>query len=615
MCGICGFAGNGSVDDLRRMNGRLIHRGPDGSGEFIDHENKVHFAHRRLSIIDIKSGDQPMISGDGKLIVIFNGEIYNHIELRKELIAKGHSFRSSHSDTEVLLYAYREWGDRFVQRLNGMWALAIYDSEHGKIFLSRDRFGKKPLFYTLQNGVFAFASELSALGMHSNVVSNLDSMSLKKYYAYGYIPAPRSIYKGVFKLPGGHSLVYDCRSSQIAVHKYWEFKLEPEGSVVKKENDLCEQLRDIFNQSVKRRLMSDVPLGIFLSGGVDSSAVAYFARKNQTGNSVKTFSVEFEEESFDESYYSRMASSYLGTDHYAQKLTIQSALEVIPEIRSRIDEPMGDSSLIATYLLCKETVKHVKVALGGDGADELFAGYDPFQAIKYAELYGKIVPRPVHEAIRMLVALMPVSHTNMSLDFKLKRTLRGLSYNHRFWNSIWLGPLPPDEIEILFQEKIDLDSLYSEAIDSWEKCDQKNLIDKTLQFYTELYLQDDILVKVDRAGMMNSLEVRSPFLDIEMVDFARKLPNIYKFRQGKGKYLLKKALSNIIPAEIINRRKKGFGVPLGKWFLDGDLRINNADSSVLDNKYIDIEYQLHRSGQKDNRAFLWNHFISEPFLS
>ena len=617
MCGICGFAGNGSVEDLRNMINRLIHRGPDGSGEWVDTENRVFLGHRRLSIIDIECGKQPMISADESLVVLFNGEIYNHQELRIELQKKGYIFKTSHSDTEVLLHGYREWKEEVTNHLNGMWAFALYDRLNRRIFLSRDRFGKKPLFYTYSNGVFAFASELTSLTEHSYVNTEIGILNLKKYFAYGYIPAPGSLYKNIYKLPGGHSLVFELGNGQCRKQKYWEFKLEPVDHVTKSlENSWCEQIRDTLERSVKRRLISDVPLGVFLSGGIDSTAIAYYACKDRKASEVNTLSVGFDEKTYDESCYSQIAADFLGTNHHATVLTLESALDIIPELVKKLDEPMGDSSLIATYLLCREARKKVTVALGGDGADELFAGYDPFAALRLAKLYDAIVPRPLHRGITMLMSKTPVSHVNMSFDFKIKRALRGLSYPPTLWNPVWLGPLSPPEIENLFREKTDPEELYSEAIECWESCTQTNIVDKTLQFYTNLYLQDDILVKIDRAGMLNSLEVRAPFLDVEMAEIARKIPSHYKFRNGQRKYILKKALEPLLPKEIISRKKKGFGVPLGRWFKDGAISLEGTDkNSLLDKSYINSLVQLQKAGKADNRAFLWNYVITKTFLS
>ncbi len=611
MCGICGFTGKGTIQDLDLMTEAMFHRGPDDKGIWHDPERAVCLGHRRLSIIDIAGGVQPMWTPDNALGVVFNGEIYNHTELRNELQGKRHVFQSDHSDTEVLLHGFREWGDDLPNQLNGMWAFAIYDRIRNILFLSRDRFGKKPLFYTLQNHTFAFASELTALTKHPSVEASVSPRSLKKYFAYGYIPAPNSLYERVYKLPGGHNLIFSLNDFSMKISKYWDFVLEPFESVPENpEEEWGEQLRDLLQKAVRRRLMSDVPLGIFLSGGIDSSAITAFAAQDTGNKRLKTFSIGFQEASFDESEYAQRVAEFFETDHHLKMLSIEEVRTVLPEIVARLDEPMGDSSLLPTYLLNQETRKYVTVALGGDGGDELFAGYDPFRALRLAEFYSRLVPRPVHQGIRMAVNILPISHKNISLDFKLKRTLTGLSYPKHLWNPIWLGPLEPNDLEDLFQEPADIEDIYSEAIEQWEACSQKNLADKTLQFYTKLYLQDGILVKADRASMMNSLEVRAPFLDTDLVNFVRRIPHAWKYRNGQTKYILKKALEPVLPKAILYRPKKGFGVPIGEWFAKGILPWpENSTGFFMNRSFIENKIKEHQEGKNDHRLFLWNSWL------
>lgn len=608
MCGICGFVGTGNVDILASMNEALFHRGPDAEGLWHDREEAVYLGHQRLSIIDLSGGAQPMWTADGALGIVFNGEIYNHQELRRELIEAGHHFLTDHSDTEVLLHGYRQWGQDLPSRLNGMWAFALYNRKRRELFLSRDRFGKKPLFYTLQNRTFAFASELSALVRHPQINTAIDERSLKKYFAYGYIPAPSTIYQQVSKLPGGHNLLLELDTLTCHLSKYWDFILEPfERLPAHPEEEWGEAIRELLRKSVRRRLMSDVPLGVFLSGGIDSSAITAFASEASGQSRMKSFCIGFEEDSFDETKYARLIAERYGTDHHEEILSMERARGLLPEIVDKLDEPMGDSSLMPTYLLCHETRKYVTVALAGDGGDELFAGYDPFRALWMARWYDRLIPKTVHQAIRMAVTMLPSTHGNMSFDFRLKRTLRGLSYPQHLWNAVWLGPLDPRDLEALFMEPIDIEDVYSEAIEQWDACLQENLVDKTLQFYTKLYLQDDILVKADRASMMNSLEVRAPFLDIDLVDFVRRIPNAYKYRNGQTKYILKKALEPVLPHEILYRAKKGFGVPIGKWFQEGSLKIqSDASGSFSNNAYVAKVTEEHRQNRLDHRSFLWN---------
>lgn len=619
MCGITGFVGRGAKETIARMTDALAHRGPDDTGYWNDAVRSVHLGHRRLSILDLAGGHQPMATADGDLVVVFNGEIYNFVELRAQLVARGHQFATDHSDTEILLHGYREWGTALPSRLNGMWAFVVYDRARRRLFGSRDRFGKKPFFYSSQNGAFVFGSELSALRAHPAIDARLSRRALKKYFAYGYIPAPNSILENVFKLPGGNSLVLDVDDPALTprIEKYWDYVIEPfAGAEIPADPERVwgEELRARLESAVQRRLVADVPVGIFLSGGIDSSAITAFASRHVAPGKLKTFSIGFEEASFDESAHARRVADLFQTDHHAETLSIAKAHALLPAIARKLDEPMGDSSLLPTYLLGEFTRKHVKVALGGDAGDELFAGYDPFHALRRADLYQKFAPRPVHQAIRLLAARLPVSHRNMSFDFKLKRTLRGLSYPAKLWLPSWMAPLDATELADFFHEPTNLEDVYAEAITAWESCAQENLIDRTLQFYTKLYLQDDILVKIDRATMMHGLEARAPFLDLDFVNFARRIPAAWKFRGGQTKYILKKALEPVLPADVLYRKKKGFGVPIGGWFKDGTLTLPPAAPIAgLDPNFIQKKLSDHRAGHADQRAFLWNAWLLDQW--
>jgi len=617
MCGIAGFVaprGAGDRDLLERMTRALAHRGPDAEGYFVDPERGVHLGHRRLSIVDLSGGAQPMSTPDGNLTIVFNGEIYNHAELRAELQAKGYGFQTDHSDTEVLLLGYREWGEGLLERLNGMFAFAIHDKSVGILFLARDRFGKKPLYYfqARRGGVFGFASELTALLRHPAAPRNESPLALKKYFAYGYIPAPHSVIEGIRKLPGGWCGKLDLQSGDWRARQWWEFQLEP--STLEPTPAQCaawgEELLAILDRAVQRRLMADVPLGVFLSGGIDSSAVAALAARHLPAGRLRTFSVGFTDSSFDELPYAREAAAFIGCAHDAEILDLERARELIPGLLARLDEPMGDGSILPTWLLCGFTRRHVTVALGGDGGDELFAGYDPFKALNSARLYDRLVPRAIHPVIRLLASRLPVSHANISLDFKIKRALRGLSYGERLRVPVWMGPLEPAEIDAYFGDYTPQEELYSEAIAAWESAgEHADPIDRTLQFFTRLYLQDDIIAKVDRASMLHGLEARSPFLDLEVVDFARKLPHSLKLRGGTTKWILKKALEPILPASILYRKKKGFGTPLGQWIREGALlpKIPGGREGVV----VDKAIRSHQSGRTDERLFLWcQHVLS-----
>lgn len=610
MCGICGFVGAGSIDDLGRMSARIVHRGPDDSGTWRAASPPIHLASRRLAVVDLAGGHQPMVTDDGRLVIVFNGEIYNAHDLRQELEQRGHKFGTDHSDTEVLLLGYREWGAELVKRLNGMWAFALYDIERATLFCSRDRFGKKPFYYAKTNRAFVFASELTSLTEHPEVPKNISRRALKKYFAYGYIPSPLSILEGVAKLPAGCSLHVDLRSLEFRTARYWDLLLEPFENIPRQpEEEWGGQLRELFDRAVQRRLVADVPVGVFLSGGIDSSAVTAFASRHVSAGKLKTFSIGFDEKTFDETRYGELVGAKFKTDHQIETLTAERARELLDVCLNRLDEPMGDSSLLPTYLVSGLARRHVTVALGGDGGDELFAGYDPFLALRRAQLYDAVFPRPLHAAIKAVFDRLPVSSVNMALDFKIKRALRGLDYDSRLWLPTWMAPVTLPALDELFSEKIDIEDLYSEAIEQWENCPQENLVDKTLQFYTKLYLQDDILVKVDRASMMHSLEVRAPFLDIDLVNFVRRIPSAFKLRHGQTKYILKKALEGILPNEVLYRSKKGFGIPAAEWWRSGQLRIDAAQFPMLNGALIKSKLAGHIAGQSDEAAFLWCFYV------
>lgn len=585
------------------MTRALAHRGPDGEGFFIDAAQRLHFGHCRLSIIDIAGGAQPMASTDGRIVVVYNGEIYNHRTLRAQLEARGHVFSSNHSDTEVLVHGWREWGADLPGRLNGMFAFAIWDRDSHSLFLARDRFGEKPLYWAQQGEGFYFASELTALNEHSSFRAGIDMNGVRKLLAYGFIPAPNSYWCDVSKLPGGGWLRYDIASERVETGRYWTFALESQP--VRAEAQATEELRDLLQRAVSRRLMSDVPLGVFLSGGIDSSMVAAFAARQRGAAGLDAFSIGFIEPSFDELPHARRVAGMLGVRHHQQVLKLQDAQDLIPDILGRLDEPLGDASLLPTYLLCGFARRHVAVALSGDGGDELFAGYDTFSALTMARVYHNVIGRGrLHRGLRRLADLLPYAPSNMSLDYKLRRALGGLDHPPAYWHPAWLAPLTPEAIVDLLETPVAAEDLYAEALAIWAESPHASLAEQGLMFYTRLYLQDNVLAKVDRAAMMHGLESRAVFLDNDLVDFVRRLPSDLKLRNGQRKYLLKRALDGILPAEILQRTKKGFGVPLLQWLKTLPFT-GTALPSGLGLSKMQYWHERHRSGQIDQRLALW----------
>lgn len=613
MCGIVGFVGEGDGGDLSRMLQALAHRGPDGQGTYIDSEKAVHIGHARLSIVDLADGQQPMFNADQTICVSFNGEIYNHQELRGELEAKGHRFRTAHSDTEVLVHGWAEWGEDLPLRLNGMFAFAILDKSRNSLFLARDRFGEKPLFWAQQNQTFYFASELSAIAAHTGFQARYNSLALKKYFAHGFIPAPHAAFQDAHKLPPGCTLTLNLQDHDLQIRPYWRFRIGQMEQVPSLE-EAAEEVHSLFMASVKRRLMSDVPLGVFLSGGVDSSYSTAAMCQMRPPQDVKSFAIGFNEASYDESPYARAMAEALNTDHHEEILDIHAAQNLMSHVLGLLDEPMGDPSILPTYLLCRFARTKVKVALSGDGGDELFAGYDPFAALKPAALYHAVMPGFAHKTMRSLAELLPKSSANMSLDFKIRRVLQGLDHGPELWNPTWLAPLEVGDIEDIFNEPVATEDLYSEVLNLWHEDEHKNTVDKTLEFYSNYYLPDDILTKVDRASMFNGLEARSVFLDNDLVDYVRCLPTHYKFDGKNRKIVLKKAAQRLVPESILNRRKKGFGIPLKAWLADMSIESAGAEAFGMETQKVASFISDHQSGQRDHRLFLWNWSVLKRHL-
>ncbi len=609
MCGIAGFTGEAPDGTLQRMCQSLAHRGPDAEG-FLSVDD-VHLGHRRLSILDLEGGAQPMTTVDRDLSVVFNGEIYNHAELRIRLEGLGHSFRTDHSDTEVLLHGYRQWGRALCEEMNGMWAFVIYDRVKRRLFAARDRFGKKPLYYAITSSGFLFASELKALLCHPAIPRELDPQALGKMFAYNFIPAPYALVKGTHKLPGGHFLEYRPATRQIEVRRYWELDTTtsvPSSDLEETKTELLQKLES----AVQRRLIADVPLGVFLSGGIDSSLVAALAARHT--NKLHTFAIGFTEESFDESRYARTVARHIGSEHHEEILDLDKARDLLPALFEHLDEPNGDASLLPTSLLAAFTRRSVTVALGGDGGDELFAGYDPFQALQPARLYSRTVPARLHRLIRSAVNLMSVSHKNISLDFKLKRTLRGLSYPSSLWLPVWMGPLDPEDLEELLPGMFARDAVYSDATELAQRFASDGLTTQALHFFTRLYMQDAVLAKVDRATMRHGLEARAPFLDRDFAAFAAALPSHYKLRGSTTKWILKEAALTLLPEQIVHRRKKGFGMPISRWTKDALFEPVDAPGLCTNLSFAKRLWHEHRLGKANHAMFLWTHHLFTCWL-
>ncbi len=612
MCGIAGEVSLSGAPDaaaVRRMTAAIAHRGPDADGFFT--EGPAALGHRRLSILDLEGGVQPM-TREG-VTLVFNGQAYDHDALREELRKEGHAF-STRSDTEVVLRAYLQWGDEFVTRVHGMFAVALWDSRQRALILARDRLGKKPLYYAHRGERLSFGSELKALFAHGGLGRELDREALVQYLAVEYVPAPRSIIAGVAKLPAGHVARFDERG--LSLRRYWELPA-PDGRKLSPE-DAAAELTTLLDSAVKKRLVADVPVGVFLSGGVDSTSITALAIRHK--NPLSTFSIGFEEASFDESAFAKLAAERLGTVHHTEMLSGTACLDLLPEAVASLDEPFADPSFLPTLLLSRFTRKHVKVALAGDGGDELFAGYDPFLAHRPAQLLAAL-PGPALAALRRAVQLLPSAQTNMSLDFRLKQLLRGAAQPAALRHQAWIGSFLPDELSNLLRPElrplasaeVAFAAVLEEARRGRDLGVSEGSVDEALRFYATRYLVDDILVKADRASMAASLEVRAPFLDTAVVEFAARLPWQLKLSMTKTKVVLKRALAGLVPEEILARPKKGFGIPVAAW-IRGPLRPLFEDlfsapaldgSGVLEPKAARALLDRHLRGEADLRKPLW----------
>jgi asparagine synthase (glutamine-hydrolysing) len=619
MCGITGIADLGGPvrpEVLMRMANTLRHRGPDDEGYYIPAPAAggaaIGLGFRRLAIIDLGGGRQPMSNEDGSIWIVCNGEIYNHADLRPALEAKGHTFRT-HSDIEVLLHLYEEHGPDCVTKVNGMFALAIWDGKNQTLFLARDRMGKKPLYYRATPAQLIFGSEVKALLTHPDCPRDMDARNLSKYLAYEYIPSPHCIFKGIQKLPGGHGLTW--KNGQTRLQRYWDLP-SANGADQRPESEIAEELRERLKEAVRRRLISDVPLGVFLSGGLDSSSVVAMMAELMPPSRIKTFAIGFEEKSFDESGHARRVAAFFGTDHREEMVQSRTLLDLLPEVAAFLDEPLADASILPTFLLSKFTRHHVTVALGGDGGDELFAGYPTFQAHRLAGFYQ--LPRALHErVIRPLAEWLPVSNDNLSFDFKLKRFLRGMGSRPEIRDQIWMGSFAPAEQRALLQGNDPEIDAYEDISAAEKNCGSIHGLERLIYLYCKFYLQECILTKVDRASMACSLEVRAPFLDYTFVEFAGSIPFDLKLKGLTSKYILKKAMQAKLPPEIPGRSKKGFGIPVGRWFrrewrallLDALSESRIRQQGIFNAAEVTRLVDEHLRGTKDNRKQLWTLFI------
>lgn len=631
MCGICGlFDLNKAVDVnlLMRMGESLRHRGPDDENFYTD--STVGLGHSRLSIIDVDAGRQPIFNEDGSLAIVFNGEIYNFNQLRQELTASGHAF-STRSDTEVIVHLYEEYGYGCLDRLEGMFAFAIWDCRKKELFLARDRFGIKPLVYYYDGGRFVFSSEIKSILRDSQVPEDLNYSAFHDYLTFNYIPAPGTIYRNIMKLEPGHFLTVKAGDGNMSLrkHRYYDVadtaSSNHNGAGIGFE-EAGARLRSALEESVRSHMISDVPIGAFLSGGIDSSIIVGLMSR-LSGKPVKTFSIGFDgHDLFDETAYARQVSEFNNTEHHEFKLNHVDMLGIIPEVLDNLDEPFSDWSIFPTYMVSRETGRHVKVALSGDGADEVFGGYRKHLGEYLAKYYMKVPKQLRHGTIEPLLRILPDSHDSLTLEYlrRMKKFVSGISDTQAERHFKWM--------------EIFTEDMKRELLSSYDGCNGNNplhtieelcgryngdALNRTL--YTDLMfcLPNDMLAKVDSMSMLNSLEVRVPFLDRALVELAFSMDGKLKLNGLKRKYILVETFKDILPPGLHKRSKQGFDIPIGDWFKK-DLRdlffsvVNETSvkkGGLFNFDVIKQIYDLHFSNTRDRSKELLNIFVFQWWLT
>jgi len=616
MCGICGIADSAGrkVDSaaLRRMNACIAHRGPDGEGYF--EAKGIGLAMRRLAIIDVVGGDQPIFNEDKSVSIVYNGECYNYQELRTNLDKRGHQF-TTNSDTECIVHLYEDQGPDCVQHLRGMFAFGLWDATRQRLLLARDRLGKKPLYYSVWAGRLYFASELGALLSVLPEQPESDFQAIDQYLSLQYIPEPYTAYKGIYKLPAAHRLIWE--SGQLTLEPYWDFSYGPKHKA--REAELIEELRNLTSEAVRMRLISEVPLGAHLSGGIDSSIVVALMAEASSGP-VKTFSVGFEETNFSELPFARSVAERYGTEHHEFTLTFGDIPATLETLLEHFGEPFADPSALPLYHLSRLTRQHVTVALNGDGGDESFAGYprywlDPL-ADKYLRLPG-VVTRNLVPALAGALPDQADQPVGSGLGNGLKRLPQLTEVDKHAsllrWSSYFSARQKAALWKPALASRLDLQRSEKEMAEFYAKAPAYTRLDRTLYTDIKTYLAGDLLVKADRMTMANSLEGRSPFLDHVLVEWAAKLPTQYKLRGRRGKVLLRKAFAQMLPTEVLHHSKQGFGIPVGAW-LRGPLESWTRDLLLAPDSALSGWFQRealvriiaeHQAGKQDHGKRLW----------
>lgn len=621
MCGINGLLAINKVDNLSEqltaMNNFIIHRGPDADGEFVAIEDNYSIAMgmRRLSIIDLNTGNQPIYSEDFSKVIVFNGEIYNYEIIKEQLITQGCVFKTN-SDTEVILKLYEKEGVKSFGKLDGMFAFSIYDKEIGKVIIARDFFGEKPLYYSQTKDGFIWASELKSIIRTLTNTPDINTTSLSLYFQLTYIPAPFTIYNGIHKLEANHYIELDCQQNS---HKILEIDKTINKFNTQSKKEAVKLTHDLVKKSVLSRTISDVPLGTFLSGGVDSSIVS-LCLAQQLEKKIDTFSIGFDKKSFDESDKSRLVSKLINSNHHEFIISEKDLTKTIDEIILNFDEPFADSSALATYLVSKKTKDYVKVALTGDGGDEVFGGYNKYYMGKLNQKYTSLIPQRLHEnGLSLANKLLAAKEDSRGLKFKANRLLKSINYEGNFYYNIISLGFNESEIKNILQSNVYIPNVLDYYKDkTWA---ERNSISHFRAIDKQLSLEGDMLVKVDRTSMLASLECRAPFLNKELWDFTNQLPDSYLINGWDKKHILKEAFKEYFPKDFLNKSKKGFGVPVGDW-LRSELRselLSFIDKSFITRQNIfsfEVISKLvhnHIDSRVDNTFRVWTFYCFQKW--
>lgn len=617
MCGICGHlitARGASVDRelLERMNSLIVHRGPDSEGYYLDVQ--IGLAMRRLSVIDLDTGDQPIFNEDKTVVVVYNGEIYNFPTLKDELLSLGHTFRTK-TDTEVIVHAYEQWGDDALQRFNGMFAIALWDASRERLLLARDCMGQKPLYWHYSNQGLLWGSSLACISAAPWVGKDVDPLALHHYLTLQYVPDPQSILKDVFRLPPAHKLVIENKRPPV-VSRWWKLEFLPKTR--QDQGEIFDEGRRILSSAVKRCLISDVPLGIFLSGGIDSSLITALANEHAK-KPLETFSIVFKETSFSESYYSRLIAEEFQTKHHEFLFQPEDLTTLVEDVVTSFGEPIADPAALPLYALARETRKHVTVALSGDGGDETMAGYQRYALDKLLRPYALLPDWITQQTLPRLLSFLPEASwipEDQNPILGLKRLSQFASTSEKASLVRWGSYFSHKDKLTLYQDELrnQLAKIYTEdgLASVFDEAEAGSLLDRTLYVDHQTYLAGDLLPKTDRMTMAHSLEARAPFLDNEWVEWTAKLPEKYKIRGLGTKWLLKRAFTDMLPKSVYSRRKKGFSIPVGHWiknelhsWTEELLLQNDILTQWFSRKRINDLLREHDSGRINHGKRLW----------